>query len=180
MIKRGRNRRFLDSKLGQVWVETVIYTLIAFVMIGLVLAYAKPKIEELQDRTIIEQSLSMLKDIDNTILTMGGAGNQRYFSLEIKKGNLKIDGVNDRLVFEMDSKYLYSEPGRELMDGNIVINTAKSGSTNFVNLTRNYPDYNISYNGLNQIKTISQSATSYNLAITNKGGSPLNIDMVVT
>ena len=32
---------------GQVWVETVVYTLIAFIMIGLVLGVAKPKIEKL-------------------------------------------------------------------------------------------------------------------------------------
>ena len=44
-MKRGVN--------GQVWVETVTYTLIAIVMIGLVLSFAKPKIEELQDKTII-------------------------------------------------------------------------------------------------------------------------------
>ena len=31
------------KKEGQVWVETVVYTLIAFVLIGLVLSFAKPK-----------------------------------------------------------------------------------------------------------------------------------------
>jgi uncharacterized protein (UPF0333 family) len=39
---------FAKNKRGQIWVETVVYTLIALVMIGLVLAFAKPKIEELQ------------------------------------------------------------------------------------------------------------------------------------
>ncbi|HTY43832.1 MAG TPA: hypothetical protein VMC80_01175 [Patescibacteria group bacterium] len=174
MKKRGR---FFRNKLAQVWVETVIYTLIALVMIGLVLAYAKPKIEELQDRTIIEQSLSMMKDIDTTILTMGGSGNQRTLSVNIKRGDLKIDGINDRLVFEINSNYQYSEPGVPLADGNIIISTSESGSSYFTNLTRNYPDYNISYEGMNQIKTISQSATSYNFLISNKGGTPMNIDM---
>jgi len=72
----------MKQKRGQVWVETVIYTLIAFVMIGLVLAYAKPKIEELQDKALIEQSIEMMKDIDSTILRMGGAGNQRLINWE--------------------------------------------------------------------------------------------------
>lgn len=31
------------NRSGQVWIETVIYTLIAFVMIGLVLSYARPE-----------------------------------------------------------------------------------------------------------------------------------------
>lgn len=180
MKKRGKNRRFFNNKLGQVWIETVIYTLIALVMIGLVLAFAKPKIEELQDRATLEQSLSMMKDIDNTILTMGGTGNLRYFSMDIKKGDLKIDGINDRLIFEMDSKYLYSEPGVPLMDGNIVISTSKTTSSNSVNFTRNYPDYNITYEGTDQIKTVSQASTSYKLVILNKGGTPkINIDMDV-
>ncbi len=34
-----------DDKRAQIWIETMIYTLIAFIMLGLVLAYAKPKIE---------------------------------------------------------------------------------------------------------------------------------------
>ena len=42
---------------AQIWIETVIYTLIAFVILGAVLGFAKPKIEELQDKSIIEQSL---------------------------------------------------------------------------------------------------------------------------
>ena len=53
--KRGK-------KNGQVWVETVIYTLIAFSLIAAVLAFVKPKIDELQDKAIIEQSIGMIKE----------------------------------------------------------------------------------------------------------------------
>ena len=60
-MKRGK---------GQVWIETVIYTLIAFVMIGLVLSYARPKIQEIQDQALIKQSTDMLKQIDSTLLSM--------------------------------------------------------------------------------------------------------------
>ena len=55
------------KKRGQVWIETVTYTLVAFVLIGLVLSFVKPKIEELQDQAIIEQSTSMIKEIDSIL-----------------------------------------------------------------------------------------------------------------
>lgn len=183
MNKRGLKPTIFLTKnrRGQVWVESVIYTLIAFVMIGLVLAFAKPKIEELQDKAILEQSLNMMKEIDNTILTMGGAGNQRLLEMNIKKGALKIDGENNKVVFEMNSKYLYSEEGKTIPDGNILINTKKSGGNNFVNLTREYTNtYNITYAGEDKIKTISQSATAYKILITNRGGTPPVIDFSIS
>ena len=40
----------MNKKRGQVWVETVIYTLIALALIGTVLAFVKPKVEEMQDK----------------------------------------------------------------------------------------------------------------------------------
>ena len=53
----------LSKKKGQVWIETVTYTLVAFVLIGLILAFAKPKIDKLQDQSIIEQSMKMIKEM---------------------------------------------------------------------------------------------------------------------
>ena len=99
MKKRGRNSRIFLAKnhRGQVWVETVIYTLIAFVLIGAVLAIAQPRIEEIQDKAFIEQSFGVMKDIDNIILSLaqGGVGNKRVVELGLKKGNLIIDGHYD-------------------------------------------------------------------------------------
>ena len=104
----------MHNKRGQVWIETVIYTLIAFSLIAAVLAFVKPKIEEIQDNAIIEQSLGLMKDIDSTIreIIQGGSGNKRKLEIAIKKGSLGIDGENDRLVFEIDSRKLYSERSR--------------------------------------------------------------------
>src|SRR3989344_7965453 len=79
---------------GQVWVETVVYTLIAFALIGLVLAFVKPKIEEIQDKGLVDQSVEVLEEIDSVIGNIGSAGNQRVLSLGISKGTLNIDGGN--------------------------------------------------------------------------------------
>ncbi|MCK5149356.1 hypothetical protein KAJ87_00325 [Candidatus Pacearchaeota archaeon] len=168
------------NKKGQIWVETVIYTLIAFAMIGLVLAYAKPKIEEFQDKAIIEQSISMIKDIDSTILHMGGPGNQRILGPTIKKGNLIIDGENDLIYFEIESKHVYSEPGIPISDGNLIIYTQPKGNFNLVNITRDYGEkYNITYQLEDKLKTITESPNPYKLTIINKGGDINVIDMEV-
>lgn len=156
-------------KKGQVWIETVIYTLIAFVMIGLVLSYAKPKIEEIQDKTIIEQSLSMMKTIDSTILTMGAAGNQRILEIQIKKGNLKFDCDENKIIFEIESKSLYSEEGKEIEDGEIIVLTTKKSGYNLVTLTRDYSNsYNLKCNDGEGIQEASKAATPYDLTILNK------------
>lgn len=159
-----------EKKIGQVWVETVIYTLIAFVIIGLVLTYARPKINEIQDRAVIQQSIEMLKTIDLTILDMGSAGNQRTPTLTIKKGDLKLDCINNKIIFEMESQSLYSEPGKNVSDGNVIILTKKMTGDNLVTLTLDYNSgYNLTFNKDKILKTIPKSSNPYTLTILNKG-----------
>ncbi len=163
-MKRGK------SKAGQVWIETVIYTLIAFVMIGLVLSFAKPKIEELQDRAILQQSTEMMKQIDSTILTMGGAGNKRILEIGIKEGSLKIDGLNDKMIFEMESQSIYSEPGKEISDGSVIVLTEKKSGYNLVTLTRDYSSgYDLKFEGKDELKQINKASNPYKISILNEG-----------
>ena len=170
MIKRGKRNFFNWNFRGQVWIETVIYTLIAFVLIGLILAFARPKIEELQDQAILQKSTSMMKDIDSTILTMGAAGNQRVLELSIQKGDLKIDGINDEMIFEMQSQSVYSEPGKNISDGDLTVLTIPESGYNLVTLTRNYSsDYDLEIDGADTVKTINAASTSYQLSILNEG-----------
>lgn len=161
---------FKAMKRGQIWVETVMYTLIAFVMIGLVLGFAKPELEKMQDRAIIEQSIKVLKEIDILILNMGEAGNQRLVKLDVNKGSLEIDAEEDRLVFKVESKYTYCEPGASISDGSLIINNKKIGAFNLINITRDYSTrYNITYEERDELKTINKAAISYTLLISNKG-----------
>ena len=158
------------DKRGQIWVETIIYTLIAFALIGLVLAFVKPKIEELQDKGIIEQSISVLEEIDSIIKNIGDPGNQRIIQLGISKGALNIDGENDRLFFEIESRHIYSEPGEDVRVGDIVVLTEKKGKLNDVTLTRDYQgEYDITYDNRDELKKIGRTSTSYTLLIANKG-----------
>ncbi len=163
-------RKGWKNKIGQVWIETVIYTLIAFVMIGLVLSYARPKIEELQDRAILQQSTEMMKQIDSTIQSMAGAGNQRILELGIKDGTLKIDAIDNKMIFELETKSVYSEPGKQINDGSIIVLTEEKAGINVVTLTRDYSsNYDLKFEGKNEIKTISKASNPYKMYILNEG-----------
>jgi len=159
-------------KKGQALIEAVIYILIALVIMGLVLAVAYPKIEKMKDKSIIEQSVDMLEEIDSTIVEMrrGGPGNQRILEIGIKKGALTIDGVGDSIIFEMESTYEYSEPGQDYFQGNIIIHTTKTGDTNIVTLTlRNDGEYNILYDNEDKSKDLTKASIPYSLLFSNKG-----------
>lgn len=177
MNKRGQNRR------GQVWVETVIYTLIALVMIGLVLSFVQPKIMELQDKSTLQQSISMLNNIDNVIssLAQNGPGNSRRVDVNLKAGSLTIDGVNDLIIFSMDnSHYQFSEPDKEVDFGNVAVFTHTVNDLSTVNMTLNYnTSYNITYLSGNVVKTITQAATPYNVLISNDGGNKTQMDFQI-
>mgnify|MGYP001614250745 FL=1 len=154
---------------GQIWVETVIYTMIALVMIGAVLAFITPRIAEIQDRAIIEQTITSMGDIDSVVLSVSqNAGNRRTINFYMKKGKLEIDGVNNEITFEMQSRYVFSQPGEEVNINDLTAKTEKSGSENIVTLTKKY-DYEITYQGNDEIKEINQASTPYKISVENKG-----------
>ena len=157
---------------AQVWVETVTYTLIAFVMIGLVLSFAKPKIEEYQDKIITEQSVKMLKEIDLIISEVSeeGIGNKRKIELGLKKGSIEIIPENDSLIFTMKTRHIYSEPEEKYVEGALTILTKEKGTFNDLTMRMNYSSiYNITFDLKESSKTISSSPTPYNVFISNNG-----------
>tara|TARA_Y100000296_G_scaffold67883_1_gene80832 strand:- start:72 stop:584 length:513 start_codon:yes stop_codon:yes gene_type:complete len=169
------------KKRGQVWIEVVIYTLIALTLIGAVLAFVTPKIEEIQDKAIIEQSITMMQNIDQIITSIEGvAGNKRIIDLGIKKGTLKINAQTDEIIFEIESKYVYSQPGEKINVGDIIALTEETGSLNKITLTSNYSEYDLTYDGKNESKIITQASTSYKFSIENKGGTKTIINIVVS
>jgi len=155
---------------GQVWIETVVYTLIAFAILGAILGFAKPKIEQLQDKSIIEQSIGMLEDIDATIEEIQTvSGNKRGIELGIKKGSLNIDAPNDQIIFEIESQYAYSEPGITIKKGSIEIYNNKIGKINKINATINYAGkYNFTLNDEDKSELLAKSSASYKLFISNE------------
>lgn len=173
-MKRGKNY-FLFNKKGQVWVETVIYTLIGLFMIGLVLSYAKPAIEESQDNAILKQSTQMLETIDSQILTIGPPGSQKTIKVSINKGELKLDAREgiEKIIFEMDSKYYFSEENKIVSIGRIDSTTERVNNINEVTLSIDYNEtYNLTIEGSDKLKTLTKSPTPYNIFIINNGRNP--------
>jgi hypothetical protein len=172
MNKRGNlvEGEFLKNNAGQVWVETVIYLLIAFVMMGLILSFIKPKIEELRDKAIIEQSVEIINDIDNLIVNIGSPGNKRLVEVGIKKGSLIIDSEKDIILFEINSAYGPSEEGGAIQLGNIQETTIRTGKIYRVTLERNFSEeYNITYKNQESMKTLGKTSVPYRLFFTNEG-----------
>ena len=169
------------KKRGQVWVETVTYTLIAFVLIGLILAFVKPKIEQIQDHSVIDQSISMMKQINSVIQEVidAGVGNKRTLELSLKKGSLNFNTSTNTIYFEMDSKYLYSELNQSYSDGGVLVTTNSLGKYYVVDLALSYHDYNLTFNDQKITKKILKAGTSYNLYITNNGGENTTINFQV-
>ena len=171
LIENRRTTIFSEkNRRGQIWVETVIYTLIAFSLMGLVLAFVIPKIEETRDKGVIEQSIGVLQDIDSLIRNLGGPGNQRILELGINKGSMTIDAINDNIFFELESKHQYSQPGENISIGKIIVNTKGEGKINVVTLTLNYSgEYNMNYQGKEEVRTLSKAPVPYSISISDRG-----------
>lgn len=168
------------EKKGQVWIETVIYLLIAFVMIGIVLSFVRPEIEKMRDRAVIDRSLEVITNLDNLILTIGSPGNKRLVDLNIRKGTFYIDGETDKIIFEIESRYLYTEPGEEVTQGNVIAKTTEKGEYNIITLTRDFSaNYDLTYQEKDINKALTKATTPYRLYLTNNGATnslKINID----
>ena len=193
MNKRGYNKKvkefsqcnfFSKNRKAQVWVETVIYILIAFVMIGLVLSFVKPKIEELRDKAVVEQSIEIMNNFEKVFSDIIIPGNKRIVEVGIRKGELKFNSANDTIYFEIESKYIYSEPGEEIIVGSLNITTQERGKFNLVTIKRDYSNlYNLTYQNTDADKTFTASSVPYKIVISNEGSensekTKINIDSV--
>jgi len=169
----------LKMNKGQIWVETVIYTLIGLSIIAIVLAFVKPEIERMQDKAVIEQSIDLLNNLDKKINDIR-TGGSRVEDIRIKRGSLIINGINDSIKFVLDdSRIKYSEPGIEIASGRInILTLAKPDDTNSVELWINYTAFNITYQEEDKVKIFQKASVPYQLGIQNLGrvGEKVQID----
>ncbi|MFA7708061.1 MAG: hypothetical protein WCX73_03865 [Candidatus Pacearchaeota archaeon] len=166
------NLRRLNSKKAQVWIETVIYTLIGLTLIAIIISMANPQIQKIKDKTIIEQTISAMKILDDKILEVQQSeGRSGVVFFKISKGKLEIDSVNNTIKYVFENTELeLSEPGVEIPQGRVILKTEKSGARfNIILLMR----YNIDVTNKNgeDIKTLQEGATDYKIVIENKGSS---------
>ncbi len=156
-------------KRGQIWVETVIYTLIGLAIIGLVLAGALPKINEKKDEMMIGRSIEALGNIDDKIYEVQrAAGNRRVVNLDIKSGVFVINPAENSISWVLDSSFAYSEIDKTVPFGNMNVTTTKNGDYE-VELKLGY-NLDLRYDGDDvREKQFNVAPTSYRLVIENTG-----------
>src|SRR3990167_7867220 len=88
------------NKKGQVWIETVIYTLIGLSLIAIVLAFITPRISEAKDKAIVSQTISSMNQFDEKINeVLAAPGNVSYIDFTIKRGSFIVNSSGDSIIF---------------------------------------------------------------------------------
>jgi len=174
----------IKSKRSQIWVETVIYTLIGLTIIAMILVMAVPRIESMKERAIVEQTISAMNELNNKILdTEQVQGNVRIVDFRIAKGSLEINSFDDRITYVLeDSKLEMSEPGAEIEQGDVTLRTDSVGSKFNIALTLQYNNLDLTYEGKQETKVLHAGATPHKIVVENTGiiiGDDTNIDINV-
>ena len=172
----------LEKRNAQVWVETVLYLLVGLAVIAAILAFVRPKIAEIQDKIILDQSVDLLKQLDGKINDVwnNGEGNKKLAEIVIRKGDLTIDPKSESIKFVMeDSKVVYSQLNTVAPIGSINVLTKKTSSGQSVELWLNYTGvFNLTYAGADTEKILTKAPTPYKVSITNiKLGNENYIDI---
>ena len=172
------------KKTGQIWVETMIYTLIGLTLIGVVLALAMPKINQQKERIIIEQSIESMNIFDSKMREVidSGAGNIRkieFFS--IKKGKIVINSTGDEITFLIEGlSKTYSEPGAVINIGATKVVSTQLGKSSTTKIVLDYKDVaNIIFENSEIFKEFGESSTPYSFSMENRGisGDKIVIDL---
>jgi hypothetical protein len=166
----------MNKKRGQVWVETVTYTLIGLTIIGLLIAGINPKIKELEDKNTIKQVKNSLEELNTQIEDIKfSPGNQRKFIANVERGKFIIDPENDQIIWQLTSDYKYSEPNIGISEGNLKITTKTGTPWNIeiklpLNIDLKYEEQEIE-------KEFREASATYSFIVKNNGES-INIDNI--
>lgn len=170
---------FLNRK-AQVWVETVLYTLIGLALIGIVLGIIIPKINASKEKIIVEQGIESLTVLEDKIRETidKSTGNVRIVSsFVIKKGELKINAPEDEIVFTISGLTKpYSELNAPINFGKLIVTTKEERGDIFVEIKAEYAEIaNIFYDDGEIEKIFSASSTKYSFSVENQGADEQNL-----
>ncbi|MCX6741932.1 MAG: hypothetical protein NTX24_02020 [Candidatus Pacearchaeota archaeon] len=170
------------EKKGVVWVSTVLYILISLAILSLVLVSVQPVIDKNKDRTVIFQTIDMLKEIDSTIEQVSVSQDTNLgLKLKISRGNLMIDSQDNLISWELrDSAYQYSEENRTVnvtSDARMTAFSKKIGNKWATKIFLNYTNrYDLTYAGKEETKVLSESEYDLFIKNVNTSTSPIEID----
>nr|AQS33452.1 hypothetical protein [uncultured archaeon] len=171
------------KKKGQIWVETVLYTLIGLALIGITLAIMMPKITQSREKVVVEQSIESLNSLDGKIVEVVdyGPGNLRNIEeLGMKKGELYFNYQDeDKIVLLLDElNYPYSEPGITITRGRVEIVTEGVQGKYRVLLTLDYEGFvDLTYNGEGVEKKFNAAPVPYSFIVENTGVSGIETEV---
>lgn len=176
-----------DEKKAQIWIETVIYTLIGLILIGMVLAVAKPAINKMKDQNVVKDTITSMNEIDNQIdeVKNGGTSSAKKTFFLITKGELIIDGKSDKIRFVIDDiSYAASEAETvsrnvSIPTSNLKIQTQKLGKGYRVEIWRDFSSDNIDiqFDGdIDKQKTFNLAPTPYVLMVENLGREAVTLE----
>ncbi len=182
MEKRGRNK----NKKAQIWVETVVYTLIGLSIIGVVLGIAMPKLKEIGDKATLEQTITLLTGLNKEIgIVMSATGTSRLVYIKVDKGEMKIDCANELIVYTMqDTGFMYSQPGKSIPQGELMILTEEKVKNKrydiqmTLNVTAIHSSLDLTFDSTNTNKVLTQAPTAYQILIKNNGGGKIDLSIV--
>lgn len=164
-------------KKGDVWVSAILYFGLGIVVITILLVAGLPVINKLRDKNIVIQTKEVMHTIDQNVreVIKEGPGSQRVVSLNIKKGNIKVEN-NNRIVWEYKgSKIPISEPNDaatcgtdstiEVAEGklNIVTCHAAVAKTYDITIYSEYSEAGLQGSGITTLQGLSD------LVIRNEG-----------
>lgn len=158
---------------SQIWIETAIYTLIGLTIIAIVLSIAAPQIEKIKEKIIIKQTITALDELNNEIQKVGeNAGTIKIVLFKITKGKLEIKSNENKITYSLVNTNLeFSEEGQKIKEGDLTFYTEKQGRRFNVFLELGYENLNITFNGREEIKTLSQG--TYKIQLKNVGDNPV-------
>jgi len=80
-----------------------------------------PVINKLRDKNIVIQAKEVLFKLDNNIreVARGGPGTQRLITIDIKKGDFKVDQGENKIIWEYEGKAMLSELDSVIEEGTL-------------------------------------------------------------
>jgi len=111
----------MSNKKGDIWISAVLYFGLGIVVLSLILASGMPVINKLRDKNIVIQAKEVLFKLDNNIreVARGGPGTQRLITIDIKKGDFKVDQGENKIIWEYEGKAMLSELDSVIEEGTL-------------------------------------------------------------
>jgi len=131
-------------------ISAVIYIGIMTAIITMIVTLITPALQKMEDKAAFSQAKNIMTGLDSVIKEVAseGQGSMRVFPLQIKKGELIIDGKDNKITYLLETKALIVAPNtiRKIGDlefgSNMDVDVIDNGNT--ITMKNSYLEINIS------------------------------------